>query len=122
MPMPLEGLRVIDWTIWQQGPVASAMLGDLGAEVIKIESKDGGDPGRGIVAIAGQKGAAPQLLLRGEQPQQAEPRARSQAARGARDRATGSPRSRTCSCRTSARASPTGSASAPTSCARATRA
>jgi crotonobetainyl-CoA:carnitine CoA-transferase CaiB-like acyl-CoA transferase len=55
MPMPLEGLRVIDWTIWQQGPVASAMLGDLGAEVIKIESKDGGDPGRGIVAIAGQR-------------------------------------------------------------------
>ena len=47
MPMPLEGLRVIDWTIWQQGPVASAMLGDLGAEVIKLESKDGGDPGRG---------------------------------------------------------------------------
>jgi len=57
MPMPLEGLRVIDWTIWQQGPVASAMLGDLGAEVIKLESKDGGDPGRGIVAIAGQKSA-----------------------------------------------------------------
>ena len=22
MPMPLEGIRVIDWTIWQQGPVA----------------------------------------------------------------------------------------------------
>src|SRR5258705_1329017 len=55
MPMPLEGLRVIDWTIWQQGPVASAMLGDLGAEVIKLESKNGGDPGRGIVAIAGQQ-------------------------------------------------------------------
>ncbi len=53
MPMPLEGLRVIDWTIWQQGPVASAMLGDLGAEVIKIESRDGGDPGRGLVAISG---------------------------------------------------------------------
>ena len=53
MPMPLEGLRVIDWTIWQQGPVASAMLGDLGAEVIKIESRDGGDPGRGLVAVAG---------------------------------------------------------------------
>jgi CoA:oxalate CoA-transferase len=53
MPMPLEGIRVIDWTIWQQGPVASAMLGDLGAEVIKIEARDGGDPGRGIVAIGG---------------------------------------------------------------------
>ncbi len=53
MAMPLEGLRVIDWTIWQQGPVCSAMLGDMGAEVIKIESRDGGDPGRGLAAIGG---------------------------------------------------------------------
>jgi crotonobetainyl-CoA:carnitine CoA-transferase CaiB-like acyl-CoA transferase len=29
--MPLEGIRVLDWTIWQQGPVATSMLGDLGA-------------------------------------------------------------------------------------------
>ncbi len=41
MTMPLEGIRVIDWTIWQQGPVCSAMLGDLGAEVIKIEERVG---------------------------------------------------------------------------------
>ncbi|MCA9511570.1 MAG: CoA transferase [Myxococcota bacterium] len=53
MPRPLEGIRVVDWTIWQQGPVASAMLADLGAEVIKVESRDGGDPGRGLVAIQG---------------------------------------------------------------------
>ncbi len=53
MPRPLDGIRVIDWTIWQQGPVASAMLADLGAEVIKIETPDGGDPGRGLVAISG---------------------------------------------------------------------
>ncbi len=53
MPMPLEGTRVIDWTIWQQGPVASVMLGDLGADVIKIEERVGGDPGRGVLKAQG---------------------------------------------------------------------
>ena len=53
MAMPLDGVRVIDWTIWQQGPACSAMLGDLGAEVIKIEERVGGDPGRGVLIMAG---------------------------------------------------------------------
>jgi crotonobetainyl-CoA:carnitine CoA-transferase CaiB-like acyl-CoA transferase len=53
MTMPLAGIRVIDWTIWQQGPVASSMLGDLGAEVIKIEERVGGDPGRGMLRASG---------------------------------------------------------------------
>lgn len=53
MPMPLEGVRIIDWTIWQQGPVATAMLGDLGAEVIKIEDRTYGDPGRAMKRLRG---------------------------------------------------------------------
>ncbi|MBI2963942.1 MAG: CoA transferase [Deltaproteobacteria bacterium] len=53
MPMPLEGIRAVDWTIWQQGPVCSAILGDLGADVIKIEERVGGDPGRGMLRLAG---------------------------------------------------------------------
>ena len=53
MPMPLEGLLVLDWTIWQQGPVCSAMLGDLGADVIKIEQRGSGDPGRYLASVGG---------------------------------------------------------------------
>ena len=48
MPSALEGIRVLDMTIWQQGTAASAMLADLGADVIKIEEPVAGDPGRGI--------------------------------------------------------------------------
>ncbi len=53
MPMPLEGMLVLDWTIWQQGPVCSAMLGDLGADVIKLEQRGSGDPGRYLSAVGG---------------------------------------------------------------------
>jgi crotonobetainyl-CoA:carnitine CoA-transferase CaiB-like acyl-CoA transferase len=58
MDAPLKGIRIIDWTIWQQGPVATAMLADLGAEVIKIEEREKGDPGRHIFAIGGSSATA----------------------------------------------------------------
>ncbi|MCK4789335.1 MAG: CoA transferase [Desulfobacteraceae bacterium] len=50
---PLEGIKVVECGIWQMGPSATASLGDLGAEVIKVEERIHGDPGRGIKWIRG---------------------------------------------------------------------
>jgi crotonobetainyl-CoA:carnitine CoA-transferase CaiB-like acyl-CoA transferase len=44
---PLAGVRVIDLTVNILGPVATQLLGDMGAEIIKVESPEG-DPIRQV--------------------------------------------------------------------------
>lgn len=47
----LEGVRVLDLTVWFQGPVCSQYLADFGAEVIHVERPESGDPARGVRSI-----------------------------------------------------------------------
>ena len=46
MPGPLSGYRILDLTSNVSGPLATMILGDQGADVIKVEAPDGGDATR----------------------------------------------------------------------------
>ncbi|GAA4342052.1 CaiB/BaiF CoA-transferase family protein [Pigmentiphaga soli] len=46
MPSVLNGIRVVEQGTFITGPAAGMMLGDLGADVIKVEQPDAGDPFR----------------------------------------------------------------------------
>ena len=46
MPSPLDGILVADFSRVLAGPLAAMLLGDLGADVIKVERPDGGDDTR----------------------------------------------------------------------------
>jgi len=59
---PLQGIRVIECAGYLSAPTACYMLGDLGAEVIKIEDRIKGDPSRGTSAVFG----ASMILPNGE--------------------------------------------------------
>ncbi|MBM3378474.1 MAG: CoA transferase [Betaproteobacteria bacterium] len=55
MALPLEGVRVLDLTSVMAGPYCNMLLGDLGADVVKVETFPGGDTSRGFMPqIAGE--------------------------------------------------------------------
>ena len=50
---PLEGVRVVEWAHQHLGPGASMFLSDMGAEVIKVETRNGGDSLRRLASLWG---------------------------------------------------------------------
>ena len=52
MDRPLSGFKVVELAMWVAGPSTAAVLGDWGADVIKLEEPKGGDPIRGMTTRA----------------------------------------------------------------------
>ena len=86
---PLAGVKVLDWTMWQFGPVAASMLGDMGADVIKLEALDG-DVGRAVSSLESANAGMPNgrnAYFEDLQPQQARHCGQSEDRGGAGDSA-----------------------------------
>ena len=48
---PLAGIRILEVAAWTFVPAAGAVLAEWGADVIKVEPREGGDPQRGLVTM-----------------------------------------------------------------------
>ena len=60
----LEGVCVLDLTRYIPGPYCTMLLGDLGADVVKVEEPPFGDPTRAVPPAVGEDGASHAALNR----------------------------------------------------------
>ena len=81
MPGPLHGYRIVDLTSNVAGPLGTMILGDQGADVIKVEPPDGDRP-----RAARQPARRVFRLVPQQQPQQALDRAQPEGPGRARAR------------------------------------
>lgn len=66
MTRPLEGIKVVDFSTLLPGPLATLLMAEAGAEVIKVEKPAGGDEMRSYVPRSGPDSVNFGLLNRGK--------------------------------------------------------
>ncbi len=66
MPGPLDGVRIIDLSVAIAGPMATGMLADQGADVVKVEAPGIGDIGRWVGVAVNGMGAMFHMANRGK--------------------------------------------------------
>jgi len=57
-PLPFEGVRVVDFGRYIAGPFCAALLGDLGADVIRVEKRDGKED-RTLISLGENEDGSP---------------------------------------------------------------
>src|SRR5437660_12709207 len=64
--LPLAGIKIVDLSIALTGPYAAALIGDQGADVIKVERPGFGDIGRYVGVSVNGLSALAQMCNRGK--------------------------------------------------------
>ncbi|MFT3800169.1 MAG: CoA transferase [Burkholderiaceae bacterium] len=61
-PLPLGGIRIVDFTHFIAGPLATMVLADMGADVLKVEAQGRGDDFRQYPPVLPDIGAGPPFV------------------------------------------------------------